>query len=304
MSKTRNVRLWSREETLTLLDILRTSCISFLDGTRSNRKGEMYRYIEEELRNRDPNTIRDARQIENKWKNLKHGYEKHKQEQEMGLASTKSYEYLTELEDLFLLIANRSLMLHTTNVETITNAEAYFEDGLLVEESQDYSMDEDAVVIEEIVCDSQDALDFGKLYGSKGPHTKPTQSTHSLSGRFLTEATVVASTSAKANPRRKKLTSENMDALLQKVTTMQKETDEAFIRKQMELIENEFEGFREKEKEHWAQLKLDLEELKEKYLDRIQKVARGDAFHDPAEETVGNETKRRRTVGGLASRRK
>ncbi|XP_058119819.1 uncharacterized protein LOC131261955 isoform X4 [Anopheles coustani] len=278
MSKTRNVRLWSREETLTLLDILRTSCISFLDGTRSNRKGEMYRYIEEELRNRDPNTIRDARQIENKWKNLKHGYEKHKQEQEMGLASTKSYEYLTELEDLFLLIANRSLMLHTTNVETITNAEAYFEDGLLVEESQDYSMDEDAVVIEEIVCDSQDALDF--------------------------EATVVASTSAKANPRRKKLTSENMDALLQKVTTMQKETDEAFIRKQMELIENEFEGFREKEKEHWAQLKLDLEELKEKYLDRIQKVARGDAFHDPAEETVGNETKRRRTVGGLASRRK
>lgn len=278
MSKARNVRQWTRDETLTLLDILRTSCIGFLDGTRSNRKGEMYRHIEEELRSRDPNSTRDARQIENKWKNLKHGYDKHKQEQEVGLASSKSYEYLTELEDLFLLIANRSLMLHTTNIETIANAEAYFEDGLLVEESQDYSMDEDAVVIEEIVCDSQDALEF--------------------------QETVAATTSTKANPRRKKLTSENMDALLQKVTTMQKETDEAFIRKQMELIENEFEGFREKEKEHWAQLKLDLEELKEKYLDRIQKVARGDAFHDAADETVGNETKRRRTVGGSASRRK
>ncbi|KFB38690.1 AGAP008483-PA-like protein [Anopheles sinensis] len=280
MSKARSIRLWTREETLDLLDILRTSsCISFLDGSRSNRKGEMYRYIEEELRNRNPSSTRDARQIENKWKNLKHGYDKHKQEQEVGLASSKTYEYLTELEDLFLLIANRSLMLHTTNVETIANTETFFDDGLLVEESQeDYSMDEDAVVIEEIVCDSQDAIDF--------------------------DDTAVASTSAKPIPRRKKLTTENMDALLEKVSNMQKETDEAFIRKQMELIENEFEGFREKEKEHWAQLKLDLEELKEKYLERIQKVARGDAFHDPADETGGNETKRRRTIGGAVGRKK
>uniref|UniRef100_A0A182JIQ0 Myb/SANT-like DNA-binding domain-containing protein n=1 Tax=Anopheles atroparvus TaxID=41427 RepID=A0A182JIQ0_ANOAO len=280
MYKSRTVRSWTRQETLDLLDILRTSCLGYLDGTHSNRKGEMYRCIEEELRNRDPTTTRDARQIENKWKSLKLAYDTHKQDQETGQASSKPCEYVEEMDELFLFIANRSLMMNTT-VETITTTDdvAYFEDGLLVEESQDYSMDEDAVVIEEIVYDSQDALDF--------------------------DETAATSSSTKPMPRGKKLTTENMDALLLKLSDMQKDQDGSFIRKQMEIIENEFEAFREKEKEHWSQLKLDLEDLKEKYLLRIRRIAHGDGpLEDGVDETGVCVAKRRRTTGGTSGRRK
>ncbi|XP_053675340.1 uncharacterized protein LOC128725607 [Anopheles nili] len=275
---------WTREETLGLLDILRTSCLSYLDGSINNRKGQMYRQIQNEMMRRGAFKPRDPRQIEHKWKNLKFAYEKYKNEQGIrDPEEVRPCDYFAELEDLFDLVASRAAIMASSADEEITGAVTYYEEEFVADETEDLSVDEDAVVIEEIVYDSQDALDF-----AEGP--APSTST-------MTKAT--------PQTKRKKLTAENMNGLLLRISTLQKEHNDTFNRMQMELIENEFESFREKEKEHLLQLKLDLEVLKQKFLDRIQKIAQGDSPPDAGDETgaAGNEPKRRRIGAGVAKRK-
>uniref|UniRef100_A0A182JTG0 Myb/SANT-like DNA-binding domain-containing protein n=1 Tax=Anopheles christyi TaxID=43041 RepID=A0A182JTG0_9DIPT len=290
---------WSRAETLELLDIIRSSCVSFLDGTVNNRKGQMYRQIEYEMQRRGTCANRDARQIEHKWKNLKFGYERYKSELEQHethseskpwLLNPKPCDFYKELEELFNLVEPRSTVVSNAAVETIVGLDdvTYYEEEFVTDETQELAVDDDAVVIEEIVYDSQDAIEF----------EEPT------AGPSSSKAPPAPLPPAQTAPKRKKLTAENMDGLLLRICELQKEHNEVFNRKQMEYIENEFESFREREREHLLQLKLDLEVLKQKFLARIQKIAIGEGgSNEPAEETVGHEAKRRR-VGAGASRRK
>ena len=126
---------WSRAETAELLDIIRTSCVSFLDGTINNRKGQMYRQIEYEMQRRGgTGANRDARQIEHKWKNLKFGYERYKSELEQHaandskswLSTLKPCEFYTELEELFSVVEQRTataVVSGSPEVETIVGIE-------------------------------------------------------------------------------------------------------------------------------------------------------------------------------------
>uniref|UniRef100_A0A8W7PEQ6 Myb/SANT-like DNA-binding domain-containing protein n=1 Tax=Anopheles coluzzii TaxID=1518534 RepID=A0A8W7PEQ6_ANOCL len=295
---------WSRAETAELLDIIRTSCVSFLDGTINNRKGQMYRQIEYEMQRRGgTGANRDARQIEHKWKNLKFGYERYKSELEQHaandskswLSTLKPCEFYTELEELFSVVEQRTataVVSGSPEVETIVGIEGvtYYDEEFVTEEGQELAVDDDTVVIEEIVYDSQDAIEFEEPVA--GP------STSKASSAPLQPAQPPA-------PKRKKLTAENMDGLLLRICEMQKQHNDTFNRNQMEYIENEFETFREREREHLLQLKLDLEVLKQKFLARIQKIAIGEGgANEAVEETVvGHEAKRRR-VGTGAGRRK
>uniref|UniRef100_A0A182TIM1 Myb/SANT-like DNA-binding domain-containing protein n=1 Tax=Anopheles melas TaxID=34690 RepID=A0A182TIM1_9DIPT len=295
---------WSRAETAELLDIIRTSCVSFLDGTINNRKGQMYRQIEYEMQRRGgTGANRDARQIEHKWKNLKFGYERYKSELEQHEANdTKSWlstpkpcEFYKELEELFSVVEQRTattVVSGSPEVETIVGIEGvtYYDEEFVTEEGQELPVDDDTVVIEEIVYDSQDAIEFEEPVAgpssSKAPPAPPQP----------------AQTPA---PKRKKLTAENMDGLLLRICEMQKQHNDTFNRNQMEYIENEFETFRDREREHLLQLKLDLEVLKQKFLARIQKIAIGEVgANEAVEETVAGHEAKRRRVGTGAGRRK
>uniref|UniRef100_A0A182P3A3 Myb/SANT-like DNA-binding domain-containing protein n=1 Tax=Anopheles epiroticus TaxID=199890 RepID=A0A182P3A3_9DIPT len=290
---------WTRAETLELLDIIRTNCISFLDGTINNRKGQMYRQIECEMQRRGTCANRDARQIEHKWKNLKFGYDRYKGELEQHenndskswLSTPKPCEFFKELEDLFSLVEQRTTIVTNASVESIVSIDGvtYYDEEFVTEETQELTVDDDAVVIEEIVYDSQDAIEFEEVTPgpstSKAPAPAPAPQTQPAT-------------------RRKKLTAENMDGLLLRICELQKQHNATFNTKQMEYIENEFEMFREREREHLLQLKLDLEVLKQKFLARIQKIASGEASAlETVEEAVGPDAKRRR-MGAVAGRRK
>ncbi|XP_061512934.1 uncharacterized protein LOC3291729 isoform X1 [Anopheles gambiae] len=321
---------WSRAETAELLDIIRTSCVSFLDGTINNRKGQMYRQIEYEMQRRGgTGANRDARQIEHKWKNLKFGYERYKSELEQHaandskswLSTLKPCEFYTELEELFSVVEQRTataVVSGSPEVETIVGIEGvtYYDEEFVTEEGQELAVDDDTVVIEEIVYDSQDAIEFGRSKNRKLSLRGLSPTMRVPISFTLTEEPVPGPSTSKASsaplqpaqpaaPKRKKLTAENMDGLLLRICEMQKQHNDTFNRNQMEYIENEFETFREREREHLLQLKLDLEVLKQKFLARIQKIAIGEGGPNEAvEETVvGHEAKRRR-VGTGAGRRK
>uniref|UniRef100_A0A182Q0I2 Myb/SANT-like DNA-binding domain-containing protein n=1 Tax=Anopheles farauti TaxID=69004 RepID=A0A182Q0I2_9DIPT len=310
---------WSRDETLELLDILRTHCLQYLNGTLNNRKGQMYRLIEQEMQRRANVTNRDARQIEHKWKNLKFGYEKYNQELELRqlndsaggktwATNVKPCEYHKELEELYDLISNRTEII-SEPVETLVTVDGvtYYDAEFVTDETQELAVDEDAVVIEEIVYDSQDALEFEQAAAAAAAEEEEAAAAVEASGMVSSSSTGNAKQQTAAAPtKRKKLTAENVDGLLSRIGTLQREHNETFNRKQMELIENEFELFREKEREHLLQLKLDVEMLKQKFLTRIQKIASGDvaAVADTLDEPVGHEPKRRKIATGGTARRK
>uniref|UniRef100_A0A182NUU8 Myb/SANT-like DNA-binding domain-containing protein n=1 Tax=Anopheles dirus TaxID=7168 RepID=A0A182NUU8_9DIPT len=304
---------WSREETLELLEVLRTTCLPYLNGTLNNRKGQMYRQVEQEMQRRGRFTQRDTRQIEQKWKNLKFAYEKYNHD--LVRTNTKPCEYHRELEELYDLISNRVEVI-SEPVKTLVTMDGvtYYDAEFVTEETQELTADEDAVVIEEIVYDSQDALEFEQeaaaaaaaeeAAAAAGTPATVTASSSSRSG--ASKQQIPAAATAAAAPKRKKLTAENVDGLLLRIGSLQREHNDRFNRKQMELIENEFEMFREKEREHLLQLKLDVEMLKQKFLARIQKIASGDAaaVADTLDEpTVGNEPKRRKVAVGRGRRK-
>ncbi|XP_053666052.1 uncharacterized protein LOC128715194 [Anopheles marshallii] len=283
---------WSRGETFEMLDILRTCCIPFLDGTINNRKGQMYRQIEHEMQRRGHFTNRDARQIEHKWKNLKFSYDRYKLEMSQcrnnegkaWLPELKPCEFYKELEDLFTAVDQR-----LAKNPTEESFETYYEEEFVTDETQELAVDDDAVVIEEIVYDSQDALEFEEAAVAAS----------SSKGEQQSSAEPPAPTQLPSPPaqKRKKLTAENMDGLLVTICALQRDHNNYFNRCQMEFIENEFESFREKEKEHLLQLKLELEVLKQKFLARIQKIASGDGTVDTGgDEPVASESKRRRVA--------
>ncbi|XP_052897076.1 uncharacterized protein LOC128304002 [Anopheles moucheti] len=151
---------------------------------------------------------------------------------------------------------------------------------------QELAVDDDAVVIEEIVYDSQDALEFEEAAATAS----------SSKGQQQSSAQPIAP-APPPTQKRKKLTLENMDGLLVTICALQRDHNDYFNRYQMEFIENEFESFREKEKEHLLQLKLELEVFKQKFLTRIQKIASGDGTVDTGgDEPVASESKRRRVA--------
>ncbi|XP_052894241.1 uncharacterized protein LOC128301689 isoform X2 [Anopheles moucheti] len=283
---------WSRGETLELVDILRTCCIPFLDGTINNRKGQMYRQIEHEMQRRGLTTNRDARQIEHKWKNLKFSYERYKLEvsqrrnndTKAWLPELKPCEFYKELEDLFTAVDQR--LGKNPTEETF---ETYYEEEFVTDETPELAADDDAVVIEEIVYDSQDALEFEEAAAAASSSKGQQQSS--------AQPPAPAPPPPPPTQKRKKLTVENMDGLLVTICALQRDHNDYFNRCQMEFIENEFESFREKEKEHLLQLKLELEVLKQKFLARIQKIASGDGTVDTGgDEPVASESKRRRVA--------
>uniref|UniRef100_A0A182RRK6 Myb/SANT-like DNA-binding domain-containing protein n=1 Tax=Anopheles funestus TaxID=62324 RepID=A0A182RRK6_ANOFN len=283
---------WSRVETLELLDILRTCCIPFLDGTINNRRGQMYRQIEHEMQRRGNTTNRDARQIEHKWKNLKFGYDRYKlemaqrenNESKSWVSELKPCEFFKELEELFSAVDQRLPTLEKN--PTAESFVTYYDEEFVTDETQELAVDDDAVVIEEIVYDSQDALEFEEAAAASSSKAPPQSS-----------ASAPAPPPPQPTQKRKKLTAENMDGLLVTICALQRDHNEFFNRCQMEFIENEFESFREKEKEHLLQLKLELEVLKQKFLARIQKIVSGEGTVDTGgDEPVANESKRRRVA--------
>uniref|UniRef100_A0A2M4ARY0 Myb/SANT-like DNA-binding domain-containing protein n=1 Tax=Anopheles triannulatus TaxID=58253 RepID=A0A2M4ARY0_9DIPT len=289
----RRLKIWTEDETVELLNIVRTTGLDYLDGTQSNENGELFLHIETELKKLGTGRNRDAYQIEQKWKSLKQGHERSKKLIEAKRkmpASTALCEFFNELEEIDDLVIARSTehakheFVEEIGIEAV-HEEEYYEDivetdGYVAEDdSQDASLDENAVVIEEVVYDSQDGMTL--------------------------DGTSSATTSRAQNrpPARKKLTAENMDALVEKISKMQKEHNEQFYRRQMELVENEFEVFREKEREHLLQLKLDLGLLNGKYLQRIAKIAGGELSHEP-EEAPTHSNKRRKVSNATTSKRK
>uniref|UniRef100_A0A182WHG9 Myb/SANT-like DNA-binding domain-containing protein n=1 Tax=Anopheles minimus TaxID=112268 RepID=A0A182WHG9_9DIPT len=285
---------WSRAETLELLEILRSCCIPFLDGTINNRKGQMYRQIEHEMQRRGHITNRDARQIEHKWKNLKFAYDRYRgelterenNESKSWLTELKPCEFYKELEELFSAVEHRQPNVGKNTVESFVT---YYDEEYVTDETQELAVDDDAVVIEEIVYDSQDALEFEEAAAASSSKA-PQQSS-------VTARPPPPPLPSQPTQKRKKLTAENMDGLLVTICALQRDHNEYFNRCQMEFIENEFESFREKEKEHLLQLKLELEVLKQKFLSRIQKIASGEGTVDTGgDEPVVNESKRRRVA--------
>ncbi|XP_050085440.1 uncharacterized protein LOC126571170 isoform X3 [Anopheles aquasalis] len=291
---TRRGKNWTDEDTAELLNIVRTTGLDYLDGTRSNENGELFQHIEAEMKRAGTVRNRDAHQIELRWKTLKQGHERTKKliETKGKLpANTALCEFFNELEEIDdLVIAGSTESATHEFVEEIgieavpVQDEEYYDivetDGYVQEEdSQDASIDGNAVVIEEVMYDSQD-----------GMTTDAAPSATRSSGRNRT-------------PARKKLTAENMDALVEKISKMQKEHNEQFYKRQMELVENEFEAFREKEREHLLQLKLDLGLLNGKYLQRIAKIAGGELCNEPEDAPI-NSSKRRKVSGAAASKRK
>ncbi|XP_035781104.1 uncharacterized protein LOC118460696 isoform X2 [Anopheles albimanus] len=287
----RRVRSWTDDETAELLNVVRTTGLDYLDGTQSNENGELFRHIEAEMKKSGTVRNRDAQQIELRWKTLKQGHERSKKLIEMKgklPANTALCEFFNELEEIDDLIIGRSTesatheFVEEIGIEAVTEQadEEYYDvvetDGFVAEEdSQDASIDENAVVIEEVVYDSQDGMIADATSATRsGTRNRP--------------------------PARKKLTAENMDALVEKISKMQKEHNEQFYKRQMELVENEFEAFREKEREHLLQLKLDLGLLNGKYLQRIAKIAGGELAHEPEDAPI-NPTKRRKVSSNAAT---
>uniref|UniRef100_A0A2M4BVY1 Myb/SANT-like DNA-binding domain-containing protein n=1 Tax=Anopheles marajoara TaxID=58244 RepID=A0A2M4BVY1_9DIPT len=280
----RRDKIWTDDETTGLLNIVRTTGLDYLDGTRSNENGELFQHIETEMKKLG--TVRNRDQIAVRWKTLKLGHERTKKliESRGKLpARTALCEFFNELEEIDDLIIGRSTESATheyveeIGIEAVTEQdEEYYAhivetDGYVAEEdSQDASIDENAVVIEEVVYDSQD-------------------------GMTPDAAAATQSGARNRQPARRKLTTENMDALVEKISKMQKEHNEQFYKRQLELVENEFEAFREKEREHLLQLKLDLGLLNGKYLQRIAKIAGGELSHEPEEAPI-NSSKRRKVA--------
>uniref|UniRef100_A0A2M3ZIC0 Myb/SANT-like DNA-binding domain-containing protein n=1 Tax=Anopheles braziliensis TaxID=58242 RepID=A0A2M3ZIC0_9DIPT len=289
---TRRGKIWTDAETAELLNITRMTGLDYLDGTRSNENGELFQHIETEMKKLG--MVRTANQIELRWKTLKQGHEQTKKliEAKGKLpANAALCEFFNELEEIDDLVIGRSNESTTQceyveeiGIEAVTEQdEEYYDivegDGYVAEEdSQDASMDENAVVIEEVVYDSQDGMtpDATSATPSRG-RNRP--------------------------PARKKLTPENMDALVEKISKMQKEHNEQFYKRQRELVENEFEAFREKEREHLLQLKLDLGLLNGKYLQRIAKIAGGELSQEPEDPPI-NSSKRRKVSNAATSKRK
>ncbi|XP_049533244.1 uncharacterized protein LOC125949856 isoform X1 [Anopheles darlingi] len=288
----RRVKIWTEDETVELFNIVRTTGLDFLDGTQSNENGELFRHIEIEMKSLGRN--RDAQQIEQRWKTLKEGHERSKKliEAKGKLpANTALCEFFNDLEEIDDLVIARSTehakheFVEEIGIEGVpVQDEEYYADiveadGYVAEEdSQDASIDENAVVIEEVVYDSQD-------------------------GMTLDASSATQSRARNRTPARKKLTAENMDALVEKISKMQKEHNEQFYKRQMELVENEFEAFREKEREHMLQLKLDLGLLNGKYLQRIAKIAGGELSNEPEDAPI-NSSKRRKVSNTGTSKRK
>ncbi|ETN58081.1 hypothetical protein AND_010340 [Anopheles darlingi] len=287
----RRVKIWTEDETVELFNIVRTTGLDFLDGTQSNENGELFRHIEIEMKSLGRN--RDAQQIEQRWKTLKEGHERSKKliEAKGKLpANTALCEFFNDLEEIDDLVIARSTehakheFVEEIGIEGVpVQDEEYYDiveaDGYVAEEdSQDASIDENAVVIEEVVYDSQD-------------------------GMTLDASSATQSRARNRTPARKKLTAENMDALVEKISKMQKEHNEQFYKRQMELVENEFEAFREKEREHMLQLKLDLGLLNGKYLQRIAKIAGGELSNEPEDAPI-NSSKRRKVSNTGTSKRK
>ncbi|XP_050079062.1 uncharacterized protein LOC126565896 [Anopheles maculipalpis] len=306
---------WSKVETLELLDILRMCCIPFLDGTINNRKGQMYRQIEHEMQRRGNTNLRDARQIEHKWKNLKFAYDRYREELvqrennngKAWVTEPKPCEFYTELEELFCIVEQRApLIIESQPAEEMIVA-TYYDEEFVTDETQELAVDDDTVVIEEIVYDSQDAIEFEEAAAAVAATATASTSKTQQAPAAATAAQTTAPpppppASSQPAPKRKKLTVANMDELLFRICNLQQDHNESFNRSQMEFIENEFESFREKEREHLLQLKLDLEVLKQKFLARIQKVASGEGMGEAGDETMANDTKRRR-VGGVVRRK-
>uniref|UniRef100_A0A182M6Q3 Myb/SANT-like DNA-binding domain-containing protein n=1 Tax=Anopheles culicifacies TaxID=139723 RepID=A0A182M6Q3_9DIPT len=289
---------WSRAETLELLDILRSSCIPFLDGTINNKRGQMYCQVVNEMQRRGLTTNRDARQIEHKWKNLKFAYDRYKaevaerenNESKSWLTELKPCEFYKELQELFSAVEQRLSNVGKTSAdETFVT---YYDEEFVTDETQELAVDDDAVVIEEIVYDSQDALDFEEAAAAASSSKTEPQS--------FASAPTPPAPQPPPTQKRKKLTAENMDGLLVTICALQRDHNDFFNRCQMEFIENEFESFREKEREHMLQLKLELEVLKQKFLARIQKIASGEGTIDTGgDEPVASESKRRRSCWSL-----
>ncbi|XP_058060042.1 uncharacterized protein LOC131210767 [Anopheles bellator] len=258
--------LWQRGEILEMLSIVRTSGIGFLNGTRSNQNGELFQHIVQRMKASGKFPHRDAAQIETKWKVLTGVYDRIKSDDRKPASQ---FEFYTEMDEIFELAAKRNKTetaagVQLQGVESLAPMEFYTvtNDGFLTEDTEDQ-------VIEEVVFDSQDGIEFAELAAQP------------------------------ARTRRKKLTAENMQALLDKIAEMQRKHHDDFNKKQMDVIETEFEAFRTKERDHMLQLKLDMEVLKTRYLERIVKVARGEASAADVLEEVkpvtAQPSKRRKT---------
>ncbi|XP_052867439.1 uncharacterized protein LOC128273506 [Anopheles cruzii] len=260
--------MWQRNEILELLSIVRTGGIGFLNGARSNQNGELFQYIMQRMKANGKFIHRDAAQIETKWKVLTGVYDRIKSDERKPASQ---FEFYAEMDEIFELAAKRNKTADTATgvqlqgVESLAPIEYYSvsNEGFLTEDTEDQ-------VIEEVVFDSQDGMEFAELAAQP------------------------------ARTRRKKLTAENMQALLDKIAEMQRKHHDEFNRKQMEVIETEFEAFRTKERDHMLQLKMDMELLKKRYLERIVKVARGEASAadvlDEVKPVTAQPAKRRRTT--------
>ncbi|XP_058058898.1 uncharacterized protein LOC131209777 [Anopheles bellator] len=235
--------LWQRGEVLEMLCIVRASGIEFLNGTRSNQNGELFQHIAERMKVVDQFVHRDAAQIERKWKVLKGVYDRIKSDKRKPASQ---FEFYTEMDEIFQLAVKRSTIDMATvqlmGVESLA-PEAFLTIADRVPVAEDTENTED-----EVIDDTAFEMEMAERAAQPRRTTRP-----------------------------KKLSPENRQELLDKVAEMQKKHQQEFNKKQMEVIETEFETFRAMEKDVLLQLKLDMEVLKEKCLERIVEVARGES---------------------------
>ncbi|XP_052864607.1 uncharacterized protein LOC128271205 [Anopheles cruzii] len=243
---------WQRGEILEMLCIVRTSGIEFLNGTRSNQNGELFQHIAQRLKVVDKFVHRDAAQIEGKWKVLKRVYDRIKTG-DRKLSSLRPFEFYTEMDEILQLAVKRSTIDMATvqlmGVESLAPEAFYTIANRRLVATEDTEDTEDELITDggDTVFDLQNEMELAESGAQPQRTTRP-----------------------------KKLTPENRQELMDKVAEMQKKHQQEFNRKQMEVIETEFETFRAMEKDVLLQLKLDMEVLKEKCLERIVEVARGE----------------------------
>lgn len=94
-----NRNLWTNEEILTLLEIIREKKINNLFDGKRYKNVEIYRLIEEEMEKRGYST-KNGEQIKNKWKSLKTAYNTCKKENTKSGAARKECDYFDILDEI------------------------------------------------------------------------------------------------------------------------------------------------------------------------------------------------------------